>query len=403
MSLLTLIAWLVAALPMLLLTIYTVEVVAGLRPSARPPGMTPRPAVWTPQTVVLIPAHDEAAGIGATIAALRAVTDPAIDLLVVADNCTDDTAAQARHAGARVVERHDPARRGKGYALAFGRDCLAAATPPDCVVVLDADCAVDGPSVAILARMAVASGRALQACYLQRPDLAASPTEQISSFAFLVKNLVRQRGMTRIGGVAALTGTGMAIPWALLADAPLANADLAEDMALGVWLTQRGKPPHFTEFARVWSDAASGGALMAQRHRWERGFLTVASQKSLSLIAQGVASASRSRLWLGLHLMVPPLALLFVAAGAILAVTVLLALVGASLLAAGVLAAALLAAGLATVAAWSVAGRDQISGAALLQTPLYIATKLPLYGMILGRRGSAGWVRTRRAGESDAS
>ena len=392
----TILAWLVVALPMLLLVVYTLEVVAGLRPTTRSGD-----AGILPHTVVLIPAHDEAAGIAATITALRAVTDPAIALLVVADNCTDDTAVQARAAGAEVIERNDPIRRGKGYALAFGRDHLAA-SPPECVVVLDADCTVEGAGIAALARAAMAASCAVQACYLQHPDLTASPKAQISSFAFLVKNLVRQRGMMRMGGVAAMTGTGMAIPWSLLAAAPLASADLAEDMALGVWLTRNGHPPRFLESARVWSDAASGRALMVQRDRWERGFMTIARQKALPLIAHGITGASRSLTWLGLHLLVPPLALLFVIAGAALVAALLLALVGASLFAPGLLAAALLVAGIATMSAWSRAGREQISGAALLRTPLYIAAKLPLYRTMLGRGGHQGWVRTERAGKGDA-
>lgn len=389
-------AWAVVVLPLVLLVIYTLEIVAGLRPMV-PPGDNGA----LPRTVVLIPAHDEAAGIAVTIAALRAVTDPAIALVVVADNCTDDTAKQARAAGADVIERNDPMRRGKGYALAFGRDHLAA-SPPECVVVLDADCAVEGAGVAALSRAAIASSRAVQACYLQRPDLMASPKAQISSFAFLVKNLVRQRGMTRMGGVAAMTGTGMAIPWVLLATAPLASADLAEDMALGVWLTDNGHPPYFFESASVWSDAASGRALMVQRDRWERGFMTIARQKALPLIVHGMTGVSRSRMWLGLHLLVPPLALLFVMAGAALAMASCLALLGGPLPAPVLLAAGVFVAGLATIAAWANAGRGQMSGTALLRAPLYIAAKLPLYRKMLGRGGHQGWVRTERAGEGDA-
>ena len=395
-------AVLVAAVPTLLLAIYSVEAIAGLWPLAGRKVRGPQPPHPhpLPRTVVLIPAHNEGAGIAATIAALRAASDPEIALLVVADNCSDDTAALARGAGADVVERHDPVARGKGYALAFGRHALAA-SPPDCVVVIDADCTVAGQGVAGLARAAMASGRACQSCNLQRPDLAASPTAQISSFAFLVKNLVRQRGMVRMGGVAAMTGTGMAIPWSMFAEAPLASAALAEDMSLGVWLTRTGRPPLFVEDVEIWSDAASGRALLTQRNRWERGFLAVARHSALPLIAQGLTRASRSRLWLGLHILVPPLALLFVSAGVALAATVLLALLGGGWLAPGIVAGAACIAGLATIAAWARAGRDQISGAALLRTPLSIAAKLPLYRTLLGRGGAQAWVRTRRPGESD--
>ncbi|MEQ0489404.1 hypothetical protein ABLW17_10290, partial [Anaerococcus murdochii] len=67
----------------------------------------------------------------------------------------------------------------------------------------------------------------------------------------------------------------------------------------------------------------------------------------------------------------------------------------------GIVAGAACIARLATIAAWARAGRDQISGAALLRTPLYIAAKLPLYRTLLGRGGAQAWVRTRRPGESD--
>lgn len=391
-----LLAALVAAPPVALLTIYAVEIVAGLRPLAPVANTGP-----TPSTVVLIPAHNEAVGISATIAALRADSDPAIDLLVVADNCSDDTAMRARALGVRVVERTDGLRRGKGYALAFGRDAMAGA-PPACVVVLDADCVVAGTGVVGLARAAVAAGRAVQACNLQRPDRSASATAQISNFAFLVKNLVRQRGMVRLGGVAAMTGTGMAIPWPLFAVAPLATGDLAEDMALGVWLARSGTPPRFLQSAQIWSDAASGSALLIQRRRWETGFLSIARQQALPLIVSGTAQLSRGQFWLGLHVLVPPLALLFLGAGTTLAVTLLLGLAGASLVPAATLTLALLVAGVATIAAWGIEGREQVSGEALLRAPLYIAAKLPLYRSLLRRGSGEGWIRTRRKGEHDA-
>ena len=47
-------------------------------------------------------------------------------MLVIADNCTDDTASRAREAGARVLERRDVARKSKGYAIEYLIDTLNA-------------------------------------------------------------------------------------------------------------------------------------------------------------------------------------------------------------------------------------------------------------------------------------
>ncbi len=70
---------------------------------------------------VLISARNEEGVIGALLQSLAAQDYPQeyIDVYVVADNCTDATAAVARAAGANVLERRDLSRVGKGYALDF--------------------------------------------------------------------------------------------------------------------------------------------------------------------------------------------------------------------------------------------------------------------------------------------
>ena len=47
-----------------------------------------------------------------------------IDVFVIADNCTDDTARVAREAGAIVFPRSNDKEVGKGYALDYGFQCI---------------------------------------------------------------------------------------------------------------------------------------------------------------------------------------------------------------------------------------------------------------------------------------
>ena len=90
---------------------------------------------------VIIPAHNEAATLPATLAGLAALDYPRAryEVVVVADNCDDDTAAVAAARGARVLVRTDPTRRGKGRALAFAFAALLEEARHDAFVLLDAD------------------------------------------------------------------------------------------------------------------------------------------------------------------------------------------------------------------------------------------------------------------------
>src|SRR6185437_5287308 len=68
---------------------------------------------------IVVPAHNEQEQMATTVQSLKAVDYPAdaFRVVVVADNCTDQTAARAAGAGADVMQRTHAQLRGKGYAL----------------------------------------------------------------------------------------------------------------------------------------------------------------------------------------------------------------------------------------------------------------------------------------------
>jgi cellulose synthase/poly-beta-1,6-N-acetylglucosamine synthase-like glycosyltransferase len=389
------IAWTLALVPGGALLYFSAEVLLGLTPLGRPGLRAGDPDARA--VAVLIPAHNEAAVLGRTLAKLKGVLSQRTRILVVADNCDDETAAIAKRCGTEVVERNDPARHGKGYALAFGREWLAR-SPPEAVIILDADCELAPGSAAALAHSALECGAA-QAVNLQQAHPGASPLVQISNFAILIKNLVRARGVQRIAGGIPLFGTGMAFSWETFASADLASGHLAEDLQLAIDLARAGVRARLEEGASVTSGSAAVADTIQQRRRWEGGFLQIAASQALPLVVGGMRARSRHLLGLGLHLLVPPLALLFLMAlGAL-----------AALLAFGIgtqiwgpliaLLAALTAAIAAVFAAWQVEGRRMLPLRSLLLAPAYLAWKLPLYlGFIVTRKGR--WTRTRRVGEA---
>jgi hypothetical protein len=377
---------------------FVLEVLVGLPREPHAPAAvagTPRPP-----TVILVPAHDEAQIIGPTLSLLRKLTDKAISVLVVADNCSDATAECARNAGVEVIERHEPKLKGKGHALAFAARHLAARAPdvaPDVVIVLDADCTTDSASLKLLIGAVAASGRPCQAVNLLRPDRTRSAMVQLSTFGFMLRNAVRQRGLQRLAGRVHLTGTGMAIPFPLFQPARLACATVVEDLELGLQLADDGHPARLVSGATVWSSGSTEEGTLVQRRRWEGGFLATSLRRAPRTVLRGLRRGDLRAVLGGLDLMVPPLALLVLLDGAALvAASILAFLLGEGWWPVAVQLLLLAAAGLAVFAAWSREGRDFISLGVLLRLPLYILWKLPLYLRLVRRGAPSDWLRTGR-------
>ena len=387
-------AWCLAAIPAVLLAVLIIELLLGTIVRSRGPSL---PKMEAHRAAILMPAHNEAGGIARTLARLLPSLDDKTQLLVIADNCSDETAHIARAAGATVIERHDITQRGKGHALAFGREALRD-DPPDCVVVLDADCEIDRDDLRLLIETAVSTRRPVQSCYLLRSRPGDGPMTQISNFAFLIKNLVRPRAAAWLGVPTMLGGTGMAFPWALIADAPLATSHLVEDLVLGIDFARKGQAPRFLEGAATWSDAASQQDTLTQRTRWEHGYIDTAFKHGLPLVIEGITKARPALCWHGLSLLVPPLALLMSLSLLAAGVTVVLALLGATAAPATVLAIQLALVALLLTLAWLRDGREAVSAATLARIPLYLAWKIPVYLRLAGKREKE-WVRTKREGE----
>ena len=343
---------------------------------------------------VLVPAHNEAAGISATLSSIRSQLKPTDRLLVVADNCTDATADIARRCGAEVVERQQSDLRGKGYALDFGLKHLAS-DPPQVLVVVDADCTLDEGCLRYLAETCVRSGRPVQALYLMNAPTEAPLRLRLAAFTWRIKNWLRPLGGLRLGAPCPLMGTGMAFPWQLISKANLASGHLVEDMKLGIDLAREGHPPLFVPEARVNSMfPSSNEAAQAQRSRWEHGHLSTLLSDGPRLLWNAASVRDARLAAMALDLMVPPLALLL---GLVL-LDFLLGSVFASAVGGwpmGIAFTCLMLVLASSIRAWWMVGRDLLSIGELLRAPAHLFMKLPMYLKFLSRRQKE-WVRTER-------
>ena len=346
-----------------------------------------------PTLTILVPAHNEARGIRRSLESIRAQMEAGDLLVVVADNCTDGTAAIARECGAIVVERCDPDRRGKSYALEFGVASLGNELT-DVVILVDSDCTAQPGALCALACMAQRTGRPAQASYyLEAPP--GQETRQNNAFSFFVRNVVRPAGLSKLGLPCFLNGSGMAFPSSIIRSVNWANGRLAEDRWTTVDLALAGHPPVFCEESRICSSVPiEAGARAIQHTRWIHGHLECMLLQGPRLVAHSIRCRSLTLLALALDLVVPPFSILMVMWLGSLAVTVLTALLGAG----WAPAAALASCGLLTAAVYAAVERrfgNRGFRELLAATPRFLLTRTRIVAAFV-QRPQREWAPTPR-------
>lgn len=341
--------------------------------------------------VVLMPAHNESLVITKSIESILQQLETQDRLLVVADNCADDTAELARNLGATVIERSNLQLRGKGYALDYGLQYLKN-DPPEIVLIVDADCIVADNTIQLLAKACNLYQRPIQALYIMESLPNPSLKGRISEFAWLVKNKVRPMGSKAFGLPCQLMGTGMAFLWRDINKISLASGHLVEDMKLGIDLARINRAPIFLPGALVTSFfPPTQEAANTQRARWEHGHLSVILNEAPNLFLEAIRHKNAQMFGLACDLIVPPLAVLVLVSGILLALCALFGSKFTFLLS----MALVIALSLAIFLAWLFFGRHIISFAQLCFAPVYALIKIPLYLKFFFNR-QVEWVRSKR-------
>jgi cellulose synthase/poly-beta-1,6-N-acetylglucosamine synthase-like glycosyltransferase len=377
------------------IAILFIEVVAALNSVVEKRFELAKPEAPT-RVAVIVPAHDESIGVVPTIGDIKQQLEKGDRLIVVADNCSDDTAAVAAAAGAEVIARNDLTQIGKGYALGWGIGHLNL-DPPDFVVFIDADCRIQSDMIGRLKEVCGRLQRPVQACFLMKSAENSPIDHSVAEFAWILRNWVRPLGLRYLNCPVQLMGTGMIFPWDLIRAAPLASGDLVEDLKLGLDLAAVGKAPHFFPFVIGTSDfPMSEKGTDTQRQRWVQGHIGMILKAVPRLLHLAITRGNLDLLVLTLDLAVPPLSLLGLLTAGVFVLACLASLVGLSSAAAVIAGANLLAFTLAVLFAWLKFGRDVLPARSFLSIGRLIPKKFRLYfQMLLGRTATA-WVRTDR-------
>ncbi len=238
--------------------------------------------------LILVPAHNESVGIIPTLESIGQVSGThSARTLVVADNCTDDTAAIARRCGVDVVERTDPEHRGKGYALQWAMSQVEL-DDYDAVAVVDADTTTLPNLLEVLAGALENGADAVQLCYQFTYD-NTSGLSQLQHLASLVENQLFHKPRALLGLAGFLRGSGMAVKSEVLRNHPWDSHSITEDIDYSLQLLRRGYTVDFSAAGAVFSPATVDyDQAQTQKSRWASGTFGLIADHFLPLIRAGL-------------------------------------------------------------------------------------------------------------------
>jgi cellulose synthase/poly-beta-1,6-N-acetylglucosamine synthase-like glycosyltransferase len=226
----------------------------------------------TAELLFLIPAHNEEHLLGACVDSANVAIARAGrgQVVVIADNCSDGTTLVARAAGARVLDRQEPAKRGKPFAIAWALERLDLDSA-DAIVIIDADSVVRADFASGLLEHAPLADKVIQTYNASSNEFETWLTRLAGVFG-RARYEMEFPAKQRAGLNVPLTGNGMCIGTAVLRREGWKVFSLAEDAELYARWTAEGIPIRYAQGARVEArEAGSLGHSSTQRARWAAG------------------------------------------------------------------------------------------------------------------------------------
>lgn len=266
--------------------------------------------ILTPEKTfaVIVAAHNEESVIGQLINNLQTLEYPKelYDIYVIADNCTDATAAIARNAGAIVCERTHAEKKGKGFAMEWMFAKLFTFKKQyDAVAIFDADNLVH-PRFLLEMNNRLCKGDKLVQGYLDAKNPYDTWVSGTFAIAFWVIDHIWHLAKTNIGLSSVLGGTGMCITTDVLKKHGWGATCLTEDMEFTMKALTEGIKTTWAHDAIVYDEKPlTFKQSWDQRKRWAQGQFDVAHRFIPKMIKAGILKRDIRILDGCLHLLQP--------------------------------------------------------------------------------------------------
>lgn len=209
-----------------------------------------------------------------------------MSVVVVADNCSDETAKVGRENGALVLERRDHDHRGKGYAIKHVLDNTSL-KEYDAIFIVDADSVVASDTLKNL-DLTIQGGARIIQCYngLANPD--DSWFTRLMDVSRTFGNEILGPGKEKMALSSSLMGNGMCFVRDVLAKYGWHAFTVGEDVEYFANVSLQGERVSFTNKARVYHrESVDLQQATPQRLRWSSGRFAVAAKYGLRLLFYG--------------------------------------------------------------------------------------------------------------------
>lgn len=257
---------------------------------------------------VIIPAHNESRLIGRTLEQLELLDYPRdlYEVVVVADNCDDNTAEIARTRGVTCLERCDPLNQGKGNVLRWVFPRLLESGDHDGYVVIDAD-TFPAPDFLRVVNTYFCRDALVVQGYSQARHPDRSPLESLAFLGFALNRNLRYRGRSRLGWTTNLLGTGMCFQRKVMEQYGWNTVSMVEDIEYEMFLHLHDIRVTFAPAARLSVELHKGiQQSHGQRTRWDMGKFEIRNKYLPRLLMAGIKKRDISYFDSSMELILPP-------------------------------------------------------------------------------------------------